>query len=436
MRLKNVDQLAAFNTNFFLHGFLRDFRKKRDSPTFLDDQRDRLRKFDHRVWSSHAATIEPPSATSAPSVPATITPPSAPSGPSVFTPSIPNPSVPVKPPLQSIPLISSTAAEGTLFTSTAAPLNQLKLDDVSINSEPLPRPKITTAGPVPSSSRERGAMRRPRESRSPFTVAGNLLDFMTPRDLEILQRHEDEYKREHFSENKSNASGSDDVQPSPKPIIPKTMDKKGKGKADENKKTRRVRLIVDAVKSKPKTKSKVTTEDEIVDGGNDDEESEEEQEEEQEDDDDEHKDDRSVIRYRPRKPTRRVSQTPYIPPNPIPTGELNPSKCSNCNLSGRECERQESGGACVNCRRYKHKCEFSRPRKRQKSEAVVESEEEEETPPTIRPRRMAAIVAKKAIKKEVRSSHGQNPPANEVKPRMKKACLTSKYLYLSEFYSI
>src|SRR6266446_3899762 len=58
MRLTDPSQIAAFNRNFFLHGFMRDYRKKKDSPTFLEDQRERMRKYDNKIWANSLVRAE------------------------------------------------------------------------------------------------------------------------------------------------------------------------------------------------------------------------------------------------------------------------------------------------------------------------------------------------------------------------------------------
>lgn len=47
------ESVAAFNAPFFMHGFLSDFRKSKDSPTFLEDQRRRLAEYDAWIASIH-----------------------------------------------------------------------------------------------------------------------------------------------------------------------------------------------------------------------------------------------------------------------------------------------------------------------------------------------------------------------------------------------
>jgi hypothetical protein len=157
----------------------------------------------------------------------------------------------------------------------------------------------------------------------------------------------------------------------------------------------------------------------------------------EDDDDDE---DYSVIRSRPAKTIPRQDKKPTIHRSPsgqyypIPTGEYHDSKCSRCRIMGRSCEIQKSGGACVNCRRYKHKCEYSRPRGRKevKSKPIVESEDESpllsSPPPPSRHPRAASAVARKAIKKAV--------IASEIGSRIqiKRARSNGEYIPLFSFH--
>jgi hypothetical protein len=127
------------------------------------------------------------------------------------------------------------------------------------------------------------------------------------------------------------------------------------------------------------------------------------------------------IHYRPQNQYAAVSYA---------TGELHDAKCSNCRLSGKMCEKQRSGSACVNCRRFKHRCEFVKPRKVVKSKPEVESEDEDEiegspAPPSRHPR-MASEAARRRIKKAVAAS-------NVPKPRSKRSRLSGK-LYFFIFY--
>ena len=48
MRFTDPERQAAFNLPLFLHGFLKDFRKKKDEENFLEDQRLRLKKYDDK----------------------------------------------------------------------------------------------------------------------------------------------------------------------------------------------------------------------------------------------------------------------------------------------------------------------------------------------------------------------------------------------------
>ena len=107
--------------------------------------------------------------------------------------------------------------------------------------------------------------------------------------------------------------------------------------------------------------------------------------EEEEDDD---QDDYKTIHSRPPKSTPRTSVGAR--PTAKPSGKFHDQQCSKCRLSLKDCEMQETGGACVSCRIYKHKCEYARPRKTLKSKPIVESEYESASENVSRPPRRAA----------------------------------------------
>lgn len=62
-----------------------------------------------------------------------------------------------------------------------------------------------------------------------------------------------------------------------------------------------------------------------------------------------------------------------------PTGELFDPPCSNCRFASRECEQTSNGGACVDCKLKKKRCEYALPQTRKvKSKPTVESEDDRE----------------------------------------------------------
>ena len=106
-----------------------------------------------------------------------------------------------------------------------------------------------------------------------------------------------------------------------------------------------------------------------------------------------------VIQSRPRPPVSPLPPTYKSNRSlPIPTGEFYEPPCSTCQTARVECEKQATGEACVRCRTFKHKCEFSKIRKPKKSTPVVESDDESSTAAPRKPRQ-AAKAAKKAIKR-------------------------------------
>jgi hypothetical protein len=105
-----------------------------------------------------------------------------------------------------------------------------------------------------------------------------------------------------------------------------------------------------------------------------------------------------VIHSRPRPPVSPLPPTSKSNRSlPIPTGEFYEPPCSTCQTAGVDCEKQVTGEACVRCRKFKHKCEFSKVRNLKKS-TVVESDDESSTAAPRKPRQ-AAKAAKKAIKR-------------------------------------
>lgn len=72
----------------------------------------------------------------------------------------------------------------------------------------------------------------------------------------------------------------------------------------------------------------------------------------------------------------------------VPTGELHDPPCGTCHRRNLSCVQNVTGGGCCNCRRLKHRCDYSKARtKRSKTPVAVpeESEEEEEDRPASRP---------------------------------------------------
>ena len=57
MRFTDSELLAAFNHPLFLHSFLKEYRKKKEDPTFIEDQQRRMRKYDEKRKDNQ---VQPP----------------------------------------------------------------------------------------------------------------------------------------------------------------------------------------------------------------------------------------------------------------------------------------------------------------------------------------------------------------------------------------
>lgn len=353
--MKDPALSAAFNAKFFVHGFMRDYRTNRNSPTFLEDQRRRLKKHDARIWAASLTQVPIPADKISPSLssvpipaPASSVPRAVPAPPAF---SAPAPSTLITP---SYP--ASKPHDTVVRKSTAAPKSST----------------VSAARNMPTASRDRsdGPVAGPGPRTTAITAAGR--DIVTHKDLDKLERIdeddrewrgfrgmvEDSSDGEAFrpSQNTADSSDSDDSRPR---LMGK---KKGKGKA----------VRMDNVKEKARRQEKPS------------------------------RDQLRVIQVKSRLP---VSPNPLVRPIAVPTGKYHDPPCSTCRINDRSCEIQESGGACVFCRRFKHKCDYARPRRPIKSTPVVESEDElhSDNPPSRHPRQ-AAATARRAIKEAAASS--------------------------------
>ena len=466
MRFTDQERVAAFNTTFFLHSFLRDYRKDRSSPTFLDDQRRRMRKFDAKSLSASwalqtdpiiaaakttgkyiamfrryrpfthyihstgrtAALTEPiPAANSIHSdVSATATQPirAAKTGNTDRSATAPHPDHSSRPDtayrsnapaytpvIQAIPAAKTVS---TKLSATAAHPTQRSMTTSTSNA--LFQSPITS-GPGPSTLAHKAAAN---------------LSFVQPparfpsSDFALLQRIDEEDVVWRSFKDIEDDVDMDDVGFQPRPLTKmdpkrkdakgnerKGNDPKGKGKAVDNSDD-----VMDDVEFQPRPRSKVDPKGKDTKGnekkGNDP----KGKRKAVDSFDDEFK----VIHSRPRKSIPQV-----------PADDNDDSMCSKCRIMGKRCERQPSGGACVSCRRFKHKCEFARPRKQAKSKArvesedesssktQVESEDESSTAPEGRHPRLAAKLARRAIRKVVAPS-----PANP-KPRVKRNSTVGRF---------
>lgn len=458
MSFTDAERQAAFNSRLFLNGFLKDFRKKRDEPNFVKEQQVRLKKYDGKNVSTAATT------TAANIPPPTFQPVTA-VRPAADLIAAPQPSLPasavksniaavkqVVTTAKQVPAARPTPAAKPVFTA-AQPVNapsrvtaanketaartKRPLSPV-IKSKPVIRTTNTTPpaipGPGPSSSEHAATIpvRHPR---------------VTSEDLEHLQRIEEEDIRRFQDIENEDSFDSDSDRFVPRQASTRDrVDVKGKmkdtGNAGKGRKTpsgnrhqfssmnvmprERLQSAIDVIRSRGKVvKLDERGEEEIEIYDVDD-----------SDDDDED------VPSRPAKSSRQgkkhtIRRSPSGKYYPIPSGEYHVPKCSRCQISSKACEKQQSGGACVNCRTFKHKCEYSKLRKEVKSKPTVESEDSSSSPPSSPPPpptrhpRIASAVAVKAIKKAVTASE------KGAKIQLKRSDTHCKCFYIivnEEFY--
>lgn len=490
--LTGPDEIAAFNTAFFLHGFVRDFRKKKDTPDFIEDQRRRLKKFDAKHTKSG------PLVAAAPSIPISTQPsqethPISTTPPSMAVP--PAAALPIRTAFQTNPaaLKKGTTpypAATSAPLSMAAPLTAASSAIAASHNVPSTDVSATPAHILESVKRATEVLKtsraaadkhtaisantfqqhknrktrylptpRPGASTLPFATPGpgpSTIKFaaaaakgivrqplITSGDLDLLDKIDEEDDTWRRFQDIEDSSGTDKHDPRPSVEIP-TTDKKGKAK--EVLRSKRKRGLVDygseesssdcatPPTNSKKAKTNMTGKAIEKDKNDDDKFSEDDETSSSSNDSD---DEFRVIHSRPRKPLPRTSHKPpvRINNNTNPSGEYHEEKCSKCRLSGKECEKQQSGGACVNCRRYKHKCEYARPRKSIKSKVEVESEEDEPSSmssPEVRHPRVAAAAARRAIKKVVAAAKNPSkPPAKKPRTAGKRSIVIISYPFVN-----
>jgi hypothetical protein len=449
MRFTDSDRKAAFNLPLFLHGFLKVFRKKKDEPSFIEDQRLRLKKYDEKrfdllpsaamtsgtmkmdgIQETTTTTENDTAGKSAPAKSSNAT--TRATIPDAVKNTTAAPQVTAA--RNTTAASKSTAARNATATNkvTAAPhvtaVTKATADPVHPVNRPADRfispspmnkdrsrkplspfirlkPFVPTPAPTTTVNRSytaASATAGPGPTSMKFANLGyTRYPRISSNDLNDLQSMEEDDVRKFKDIENDGSTDSDDFVPRP-PQKRVTGDGKGKMKERESSKQGKLdayrdgeklssmnvipRKRLDSALGIIRGRGKV----EIMDN----------EESEEEDDED--------IKQRPAKSMPRQDKKASAQNLPIPTGEYHDSKCSKCRISGRSCEIQKSGGACVNCRRYKHKCEYSRSRKEVKSRPVIESEDESASasspPPPSRHPRMASAVARKAIKKAVIAS--------------------------------
>lgn len=108
---------------------------------------------------------------------------------------------------------------------------------------------------------------------------------------------------------------------------------------------------------------------------------------------------------------------PKTRPQPIPTGEYHDPPCEQCHKLQRLCEKEQSGRACVSCKRNKHRCNYSLRNSARpvKSQPVVEDSDNDAAgsvagPTSRRPRPAAKQGDAAAAPKAPRRSRKKSTP--------------------------
>ncbi|KAF8816600.1 hypothetical protein BYT27DRAFT_7248037 [Phlegmacium glaucopus] len=409
MRLTDPAQMAAFNTSYFLHGFMRDFRKAKDSATFLEDQQRCVRKYD--VKCGAAAAPIPPVAISGPlGAPMSVAslagpiPVSAAPNPTLGLGALPISLAAVSGPRAPVAVAShapvAMASHAPIAAASLAPAPSpmsvpattrksgparkakspppISLAAVSATRAPVPAATASVAPPpspisVPSTTRKSGAARKPKSPPHAIAGPGPNTMFMAAAARTGMIRHP-------LPETDCEGPRS-------------TMDEE-EGFIHTLREIEESTMESDVIEVKPPPSKRAKGKEKEKQRGSDNESWCE-----------------SIIVSRPRPTVSTHSQQkPRGRAGPIPTGELHLSPCSRCRIGGKDCEKQEAGGACVNCRTFKHKCEYAkRARNQKKSKPMVESEDDLSA--TMRGPREAAKATRQAIQEVV----GESPTAT--KPR-------------------
>ena len=436
MKLKEPSQAAAINASFYLHTFLRDFRTKKDHPSFLIDQSRRVKKFDQK----HSI----PTPAAVPNVIEAV-PSAAASNPVTLPRVVVNPSPAAPTHLPVVPVVPSERNIAAAHSNIIFSPNKRRL-------VPFPRsPRLASPGPGPKtmaiaaatssfvSAARRGDIRRPRGD----STLESDVDVPRPPKADLDPKGKGKQRDDGgLKERKRKwVDVSDETAPRTKKrkdrpivieedVVPRTKKRKDRVvDVDEesmlHKRTRNdqdtlPRSMKHSVVQRPtmkkdKLKSERKTVKEIVERVLRQKESQmaktmkpistsgsefKESSSEDEDDSRPRQPIRSdVIHSRPRPPISQLPQASKINRSlPIPTGEYYHPPCSTCRTAGTVCERQATGEACVRCRTFKHKCEFAKLRKSKRNTTPVESEDDSSTAAPRKPR-VAAKAAKKAIKR-------------------------------------
>lgn len=342
MALTAPEHVAAFKESYFLHKFIGDFQRNKDTTTFLAEQQQKLAKYD-------AKRARPPTKNDLAAVvaPLPLPRPRTPTPPRITEPSKVRMVSPVRPAIAG-PGPRTIAKQHEI----RRPLHETSFRPGKVRM-PLP---ATTFAP------------------SKVQVQQTLGEYRGFRDID-----------ESGSESEI-AEVSPPVRPRPVVLMEKTVAKKEKSKETEEKAKEKEKqnkrrdektekgTVVRVKRRLPPRKSDA----DAVDNSDSHETSSEDEE------------------SQPYKATvKQEKNTRTI----IATGKLYDPPCLRCRLAGKDCERQELGSACVACRTSKNRCEYSQTKKKvEKSKAiVVESDDDEMVVGRQNPTRRAAKAANEAI---------------------------------------
>lgn len=454
MKLSEPSQVAAMATPLYLHAFLRDYRTKKDSPSFLEDQRRRVALYNEKHnLDQYTAKRSVPAVPHNPVSPKSLIPPPPTLAPPVEV--MPNTAASVVTAASGVTAagagtaVSAHAAASsvtaaipvnTTTTLKSLPATGRQIPPITPSSyAPLPPPEKLGSGPITpimayASTSRLGAIRRPRSTQDEMDVDS---DASMPRSHNP-EAAEQEKPRPRPIERKRKRSGSEERW--------KPRSRKGKDKMEDVTVKRKMKTTKETIPVKKRARIHADVEsprnaelDDVprskrlagrsVEKGNEKERqfkrkrpvSESSSSDSDfvgtESESEDHSKPRpststskTVIRSRPRPPVSPIPPTlnkRRAPP--VPTGDFYDPPCSTCRTAGKDCERQATAGACVNCRHFKHKCEFAKIRKTKKSKPVVESEDDDSAAAPRRPRK-AAEAAKLAISETAkpRSTNSRN----------------------------
>ena len=352
-------QRAAFKASFFLHSFIRDYKPKKDNPTFLDDQRLQLASYDSKKARS---APRPDTTTQRKSPPVDVLP----TAPRVATPP------PITMPAPVTKIRDSRKSEN---------------DSQDYDTQKKKPPRKIILPTVPRGTRA--------PSPPPFGKAGpgpRTMEFRGFRDIDGSQSSEDEKEKDTEEQT---APVDDNVIKVKRRESVKVTRYEDRGDSDASSGS--------SWRMKKKNPRKTVAQ--------------------------EKKRDEESSKPRQTPVEKKREENPVVP-----TGELYDPPCSACRLAGRVCEKQGLGTACAACRRSKHRCEYSRDKRRAaKSKPDVLSADENSDAPDDAPSRLAAKVATKAITRAIEDIEAAPGPAKKKTAAKSKGSFIFLCMLLSMF---